>query len=100
MHLCLFLKLIFLVLLVSAEEKQWPLTQNESSLNKIAVSDMKSVSENEGSASVTGINNKAVTEMKQRRQQQEQEQQQQHSLDEFFTSKRSVPNASDPLHNR
>ncbi|WOG98972.1 hypothetical protein DCAR_0418318 [Daucus carota subsp. sativus] len=95
MHLGWFHKLIFLVLLVSAEEKQLPLSQNESS--------MRSVSQNEGSGLA-----KAVTELKQRRQQeQKQEQQQQqseapavHSLDQFFAGKRSVPNASDPLHNR
>lgn len=108
MHLCLFHKLIFLVLLVSGEEKQLALSRNEIS-NKKAVSEMKSVSQNEvsgsSSSSVIGLNYKAVTEMKQRRQLQEQEQLQQsetpaHSLDEFFSSKRSVPNASDPLHNR
>lgn len=101
MHLCLFHKLIFLVLLVSGEEKQLALPRNEIS-NKMAVSEMKSVSQNEGSsaASVISINNKAVTKIKQRKHQQEPEQQQQHSLDEFFSSKRSVPNASDPLHNR
>lgn len=104
MHLCLFHKLIFLVLLVSGEETQLPLSRNEIS-NKMAVSEMKSVSQNEGSGSVTGLNNKAVTKMKQRKQQQEPEQLQQsetpaHSSDEFFSSKRSVPNASDPLHNR
>ncbi|KAK1405656.1 hypothetical protein POM88_005383 [Heracleum sosnowskyi] len=106
MHLCSFHKLIFLVLLVSGEEKQLALSRKEIS-NKMAVSEMQSVSQNEGSSSnsVIGLNYKAVTEIKERRQQQEKEQQQQsetpaHSLDEFFSSKRSVPNASDPLHNR
>ena len=91
MHLGWFHKLIFLVLLVSAEEKQLPLSQNESS--------MRSVSQNEGSGLA-----KAVTELKQRRQQEQQQQQSEapavHSLDQFFAGKRSVPNASDPLHNR
>lgn len=86
-----------------------PLFQNKSSISPIGmnkkkgVSEMKSLSQNEGSISHIGMNKKAESEMKQWTQEQEQQQQQQrvaHSLDEFFTSKRRVPNASDPLHNR
>ncbi|KAL8130936.1 hypothetical protein AgCh_007023 [Apium graveolens] len=86
---------------ISGEEKQLALSRNEIS-NKMAVSGMKSVSHGSGSdsGSVIGMNNKAVTKIKQMEHQQEPEQQQQHSFDEFFSSKRSVPHDSDPLHNR
>ncbi|ONI33497.1 hypothetical protein PRUPE_1G428300 [Prunus persica] len=41
-------------------------------------------------------------DMNKRPQQQQQQQQQRlrHSFEAFFSSKRKVPNASDPLHNR
>ncbi|KAL7245328.1 hypothetical protein ACSBR2_000619 [Camellia fascicularis] len=39
-------------------------------------------------------------ETEQREQQHQVKQQWRHSLDVFYSSKRRVPNASDPLHNR
>ncbi|KAK1392385.1 hypothetical protein POM88_011441 [Heracleum sosnowskyi] len=102
MHLLLFHKLIFLVLLVAAEKKQLPLSHDVTSMNKIAVSEMKSVSQDEGSSSFIGINN-AVSEMMQTSPGQEQQHLREaptHSSDKFFMNKRTVPNTSDPIHNR
>lgn len=69
--------LVVLSLLVSGEDKL-RLSQNESSISV-----------------VVGMKKKlGVSEMKKNHQRVA------HSLDEFFWSKRRVPNASDPLHNR
>ena len=67
----------------------------------IVVPEMKSVSQDEGSSSVLGIDH-AVSEMIQRIREKEHQQQRKtpQSLDEFFPNKRTVPNASDPIHNR
>lgn len=103
MHLRSFHKLIFLVLLVAAEKKQLPLSRNVTSMNKVAVSEIKTVSQDEDSSSVISINNVAVSKMMHMSQEQEQHHLREaptHSLNEFFTNKRTVPNASDPIHNR
>ncbi|CAB4266266.1 unnamed protein product [Prunus armeniaca] len=39
-------------------------------------------------------------DMNKQPQQQQQQQRLRHSFEAFFSSKRKVPNASDPLHNR
>ncbi|WOG90745.1 hypothetical protein DCAR_0309989 [Daucus carota subsp. sativus] len=101
MHLLLFQKLIFFVLLVAAEKNQLLLAHDNGSQNTIVVPEMKSVSRDEASSPVIGIDH-AVSEMIQRIQEKEQKQQREtpHSLNEFFPNKRTVPDASDPIHNR
>jgi hypothetical protein len=50
-----------------------------------------------------GVHNRSPNTRAREKQQQQQQQQRQrlrHSFDVYFSSKRKVPNASDPLHNR
>ncbi|KAJ4701674.1 Clavata3/ESR (CLE) [Melia azedarach] len=51
-------------------------------------------------AMVFGTNSHSKTVPAEKQQQKQQRPRLRHSFDSFFSSKRRVPNASDPLHNR
>ena len=52
-------------------------------------------------AVAVGVHNRSPnTRAREKQQHQQQRQRLRHSFDVYFSSKRKVPNASDPLHNR
>ncbi|KAG6626451.1 hypothetical protein I3843_15G043700 [Carya illinoinensis] len=48
---------------------------------------------------VVGVNSLQPPNMQEKQQQRQRPKRLKHSFDAFFSSKRKVPNASDPLHN-
>jgi hypothetical protein len=58
--------------------------------------------EKEEAAAVVGAHSRSpnMQQQQQKKPQRQQRQRLRHSFDVYFTSKRKVPNASDPLHNR